>query len=42
LNFPEGTLFNRVNADRFKYKEKSAVISVNLWLRIKEGVNNGF
>jgi len=117
LNFPEGTLFNRVNTDRFKYKEitdiilkgfyevynelgggflesvyenalyivltgyglcverqkgisatnievgllfnfgrkpesknlcmtirekKSAVISVTLWLRIKEGVSNGF
>jgi len=26
LNFPEGTLFNRVNTDRFKYKEITDII----------------
>ena len=26
LNFPEGTLFNRVNADRFKHKEITDII----------------
>ena len=26
MNFPEGTLFNRVNADRFKYKEITDII----------------
>jgi hypothetical protein len=26
LNFPEGTLFNRVNTDRFKHKEITDII----------------
>ena len=41
MNFPEGTLFNRVNADRFKYKEITDII-LRSFYEVYNELGNGF
>ncbi len=41
MNFPEGTLFNRVNADRFKYKEITDIILRNFY-EVYNELGDGF